>query len=346
MTDQASKEAVLVLTNPCDIVADKVIQQLRSNDCQVARFDPADMPLRSTITMDVGPNPVPPYIFRNYGPGISLDQVKSVWYRRPGSFVLPRYPSGHTGRFAATELAYALGGALRSLDCFWMNKPGAIVEADYKADQLVRAAKVGLIVPDTRITSQPVHAKQFIEEHDGKVVIKVLGDPNIYSPDEGPDLFGNIFTSRLRTDEPVPLDRVRDAPVFLQEEIFKQADVRVTVVGNEVYAVSIDSQRDAESVVDWRRGGAGLPHQVIELPEALSAQLLSLVGSYDLSFAAIDLVLSTSGDYVFLELNANGEWGWLERVTGLDISASVVEILMNGGPPAGAPDNGGQTGSR
>jgi hypothetical protein len=331
---QDSREVVLVLTNPCDVVADRVVQRMRDNGCPVARFDPANMPLRCTMTMGIGPNAGPPYLFRNYGPGIRLDQVKSIWYRHPGAFVLPAYSSGHTKRFAASELAMALGGALRSLDCFWMNRPGAIVEADYKVDQLVRAAQAGLLVPETCVTSQSAHAESFVREHDGKVVIKVLGDPDIYAPEEGPDIIGNIFTSRLRADEPVPFERVRDAPVLLQEEIPKQADIRVTVVGDVVSAVSIDSQGTKESTVDWRRGGPGLPHHVIELPRPLRAQLLGLVRCYDLSFAAIDMVLNTTGHYVFLELNPNGEWGWLERVTDLDISATVSAVLMNGGPSA------------
>lgn len=149
------KNLVLVLSNPCDIVADKVIQLMRDRGGLVARFDPADMPLRSTLTMQLGAGTTPPSLFRDYGPGIQLDQVKNIWYRRPGTFVLPRYSMGHTAQFAASELAMALGGALRSLDCFWMTSPSAIVEGSYKVDQLVRADKLGLLVPDTCVTSQP-----------------------------------------------------------------------------------------------------------------------------------------------------------------------------------------------
>ncbi len=332
------KNLVLVLTNSCDIVADKVIQLMRDRGGSVARFDPADMPLRSTLTMQLGAKTVPPYLFRDYGPGIELDQVKSVWYRRPSTFILPRYSTEHAARFAASELAMALGGALRSLYCFWMNSPGAIVEAGYKVDQLVRADKVGLLVPDTCVTSQPAHARRFVREHNGKVIIKVMGDPDIYAPGEGPAVIGNIYTSRLRVDEPVPYERVQDAPVLLQEEIPKQADIRIIVIGDIVHAVAIDSQQDEQTVVDWRRGGPGLAHEVIDLPEQLRSQLLSLTGSYHLSFAAIDMVLDTSGQYIFLEINPSGEWGWLERVTDLDISSSVATILMSGGPSA-TPDH-------
>lgn len=144
-----------------------------------------------------------------------------------------------------------------------------------------------------------------------------MGDPDIY----------------LQVDEPVPYDRVKDAPVLLQEEIPKRADIRVIVIGDVIYAVAIDSQQDEQTVVDWRCGGPGLSHEVIDLPGQLRGQLLSLADSYHLSFAAIDMVLDASGQYIFLEINPSGEWGWLERVTDLDISSSVATVLMNGGAP-------------
>lgn len=333
MTERA-KETVLVLTNPCDVVADRVVFLLREKQCPVARFDPAEMPQRSTITMGVGTDGMPPFLYRNWGPGIRLDEVKSIWYRKPGEFVLPTYSSSHVTRFAMTELTMALGGVLRSLDCFWMNSPGAMVEASYKVGQLARAHKLGLHVPDTIVTSQAATAKGFFERYKPHVIIKALGDPNIYAPDEGPEIVANIFTSRVAEADLVKFDRVTDAPVLLQEEIAKQADIRVTIVGDAVFAVSIDSQGRSESVTDWRKGGAGLPHHVIELPQTLEKQLLNLVASYGLSYAAIDMALDKSGDYVFLELNPNGEWGWLERVADLDISTAVVATLISGGAPS------------
>lgn len=72
-------------------------------------------------------------------------------------------------------------------------------------------------------------------------------------------------------------------------------------------------------IADWRRRGPGLAREVIDLPEQLRSQLLSLTGSCHLSFTAIDVVLDTSGQYISLEINPSGEWGWPERVTGLDI---------------------------
>ncbi len=324
--------AILVLTNPCDEVADRVIGELRRRGCQVARFDPAELPQRSTLTMDVGVGHMTGMIYRSWGPGISLSHVRSVWYRRPGDFVIPPYQRRQTAQFARSELNAALSGVLRSLECFWMNHPGAISEASYKAEQLTRAHRLGLRIPATCVTSQPAEARAFYRTHDGDIIIKALGDQHIYSPGEGPGLASMIFTSLLPADATSKFHRVKDAPVLLQQHIEKQSDIRVTVVQDDVFAVAIDSQGNADSVVDWRLAGPVLPHEIIQLPDDVRCQLIALTKSYGLSFACIDLVLSKQDEYVFLELNPTGEWGWIERVTGLNITNSIVTALLTGQP--------------
>jgi glutathione synthase/RimK-type ligase-like ATP-grasp enzyme len=269
-------------------------------------------------------------IYRSWGPGINLADVRSAWYRRPSDFVIPPYRRTQTTQFARGELTAALSGALRSLDCFWMNHPAAIAEASYKAEQLVRAAKHGIAIPETCITSQPADARGFVRAHEGRVIIKTLGDPSVYSPGEGSGLVGMIFTSTVSADALSKFDRVKDAPVLLQEQIQKQCDIRVTIVQDSIFAVAIDSQRDPASAVDWRQVGPALPHEVVRLPDELERGLLRMTRSYGLSFACIDLVLSEDNEYVFLELNPIGEWGWLERVADVNITDCIVTALLTG----------------
>jgi glutathione synthase/RimK-type ligase-like ATP-grasp enzyme len=324
------KGVVLVLTNPGDEVASRVIVRLGQCGAEIARFDLAELPQRSTLTMSLGHHRSISRINPAASPPIVLGDVMSVWYRRPSDFRIPSYERRQTAQFARTELNAALGGMLRSLECFWMNHPGAIIDASYKVEQLTRAGMLGLRVPDTCITSEPAAAREFYNAHGGEVIIKALGDPRVYSPGEGDGPVSMIFTSLLSPDAVSKFDRVRDAPVLLQEHVRKSSDIRVTVVQEEIFAVSIDSQEKAESTVDWRRSGWRLPHQIIDLPAELRQRLIALTKSYNLSFSCIDLIESRHGDYVFLELNPIGEWGWIERVTGLNITESIVTALLTG----------------
>lgn len=322
-----SRSVILVLTNPADAPADRVVQELRSRGCAVYRFDIAELPQRATITIGAGKNQALPQIYRDWAPGVLLPDVGCVWYRKPGAFVVPEYSQPYKQRFARSELSMAFGGMLRALECYWMSPPGAIAEARFKVEQLARAERLGLSVPDSCVTSQPSHAAAFIREHHSNVVIKALGDPDIYAPREGVAPVTNIRTSRVTSTDLNSINRVTEAPVLLQEEIHKQADIRATVVGGSVIPVLIESQSRPESSLDWRSAATELPHEVMTLPRDVESRLIALADSYGLRFAAIDLANSVDGDYVFLELNPNGEWGWLDDLAGADIGSRIADEL-------------------
>ncbi len=39
------------------------------------------------------------------------------------------------------------------------------------------------------------------------------------------------------------------------------------------------------------------------------------------------LIVTPSGDWVFLELNPNGQWGWVEDMTQMDMSGAMVRLF-------------------
>ena len=50
---------------------------------------------------------------------------------------------------------------------------------------------------------------------------------------------------------------------------------------------------------------------------------------FNLEFGAFDFILSKSGELYFLEVNPNGQWYWLEDLTGVLISDAIADILIN-----------------
>ncbi len=64
-----------------------------------------------------------------------------------------------------------------------------------------------------------------------------------------------------------------------------------------------------------------------DLPDNMAAKLRALVSSRGLSFGACDL-LRTGNDYTFLEMNPNGQWGWLEIEAGLQISKALAGLVV------------------
>ena len=255
--------------------------------------------------------------------------VKSVWYRRPNNFEL-QITDRVQKEFAERELKTFLEGLWQSMaNVFWISNPLSLERARKKVYQLKVARELGFDIPDTIITNSPSTAKQFIDSQKGKAVFKPLesgfldyGDKNYIVP-------ATIMTDSHKGQ----LELVRKLPSLFQSFVEKQYDVRVTIVGSEVFAVRIDSQARAETSVDWRHPNhvGQLPHTLIELPLAVQDKCVAMIDILGLQFAAFDFAVDLNERYVFLEVNPNGQWYWLEHLTGVPISVSIGDTLASCG---------------
>lgn len=118
-------------------------------------------------------------------------------------------------------------------------------------------------------------------------------------------------------------------PYLFQALAPKRYDIRVTVIGDEVFAARIVSQVRPESMVDWRKARPGaLKHEVEDLPAAVAQRCVELCRHYGLAFGAIDLALRPDGGYTFFELNPNGQWAWVEQRTGLALRSRLADLLL------------------
>jgi ATP-grasp ribosomal peptide maturase len=244
-----------------------------------------------------------------------------VYWRRP---VWPTFQ--HLGdddaRFAAAQVRYGLGGTLYALDGpLWVNHPLRNAAADYKPAQLALAQRLGLTVPPTLVTNDPVEARQFITAH-GQVIYKTLR----WTPYERDGVPVTGWAEPVTAAEID--DRVRVTPHLFQARVDKVADVRVLVVGRQVFAVRIDS-----GLLDWRKDYSALSCTVVDLPDHVDRALLAYLDHFRLASGSFDLAVDRAGDYWWLELNPNGQWGWLEEHTGLKMSAAFADLLTRGDFP-------------
>ena len=138
-----------------------------------------------------------------------------------------------------------------------------------------------------------------------------------------------IFTNEVTKGDFEALADVKYCPVIFQEYISKKFDLRVTVVGTRIFAVEVHhSPKVVNSEFDWRRGDQEtLSYKIHTLPQKLETLCVRLLRTLNLNFGAIDLVYSDSGDYVFLEINPNGQWAWIEQKTGAEISKALADLL-------------------
>jgi hypothetical protein len=128
------------------------------------------------------------------------------------------------------------------------------------------------------------------------------------------------------------LDHVRAAPCLLQEQIAKSLELRVTVVASEVFACAMDTQASPRTRCDYRKYDfERVQHTRYYLPEEIEKRCRRLVRNLGLYFASMDLILTPSGEFVFLDLNPNGQWLWTEELAELPISLAIARLLAD--PP-------------
>lgn len=123
-------------------------------------------------------------------------------------------------------------------------------------------------------------------------------------------------------------ERVAMVPHLFQAVVNKSADLRVLVIGREVFAVRIES-----GMLDWRMDYTALSYRVVDLPCRVEKALQAYLEHYGLVSGSFDFAVDKAGDLWWLELNPNGQWGWLEESTGLPMSAAFAEQLSQGVAP-------------
>ncbi|MFJ3548589.1 MULTISPECIES: ATP-grasp ribosomal peptide maturase [Streptomyces] len=305
-----------------DLTADMVISELNRRNVPVARFNPADIGAALTVSARFGRCPA--FVagqLRTPSRTVDLAQVRSVYWRRP---VWPTFD--HLGtddaRFAAAQVRYGLGGTLYALDGpLWVNHPLRNAAADYKPNQLAIAQRLGLTVPPTLVTNDLNEARAFVASHD-RVIFKTLRWTP-YQRDGVPVTGWADLVTAAEIDESVSL-----VPHLFQAGVDKAADLRVLVVGREMFAVRIES-----GMLDWRKDYSALSYRVANLPDHMERALLAYLDHFGLVSGSFDFAVDKAGDLWWLELNPNGQWGWLEDSTGLAMAAAFAELLTQGVAP-------------
>jgi glutathione synthase/RimK-type ligase-like ATP-grasp enzyme len=167
-----------------------------------------------------------------------------------------------------------------------------------------------------------------------QVAVKTLYSPGVeLRGEDGKKLNIALYTRLLRTEEVLAgIDQVANCPFTLQDYIEKDFELRITVVGEKVFACRMDTQKSSKSKEDFRRYDLdNTPHTAFTLPLDIEDRCRLLTRRLGLYFGAIDMIVDPKGSYHFLELNPNGQWLWTEDLAGLPISFAVADLLIN--PP-------------
>ena len=214
-----------------------------------------------------------------------------------------------------------------------MSHPLALRGAQWKGEQLQRAARMGFRIPDSLITNVPDEVRRFRGDIAGDMVFKSMSSPMLAAErvDAGERTVGQLPTSIVDRAMMDNVEAVAEMPCHFQQYIPKQYELRVTVIGERVFAAKLHSQDDERTAIDSRDMSAPIRYEAVTLPAALRQRCVDFVRSYDLAYGALDLIVTPDDEVVFLENNPAGQFFYIEQlIPEFKMIDAIADALVEG----------------
>lgn len=242
---------------------------------------------------------------------IDLSTIGGVYVRLADHTVLPEFENGDPETLQRVELLHRhLLSWLDVTDALVLNRVDAMVSNASKPYQGQLIAACGLKMPETLVTNDPIAARAFIDRHDGDVIYKSTSAVR-------------SIVQRIGAKDLDRIDQLRNCPTQLQRRI-PGRDVRVHVVGSEVFATRVTS-----TGADYRyaeREGETTSLEAIELDPEMAAVCIRVSEALGLPFCGIDLRVGEEGLFCF-EANPSPAFSYYEAHTGQPIADAVARLL-------------------
>lgn len=318
----------LIISNPDDVHTRVVTRKLKDLACEPILFYPEKLGVSAQIVIRSYPHFKAELIDAENAIDFLSPDIGSVWYRRP-RWVNPNHFAldAAATEFALDEWKHLINGLYELLaDRFWVSSPDALAKCERKVAQLQVASKLGFEIPKTLFTNHLSALQMGFSEWHQNAIAKPIGRGWVIED----ETLKYIMTNKIGVEHLQHPDGLKVAPITAQEYIEKDYELRITIVGKKIFATKIDSQKSDVSKVDWRRYDMeNTPYSPYELPENIAHLCLQLLDYYQLNYGAIDMIKTPDGRYVFLEINGNGQFLWVEKAVGFDISGALAVLLAN-----------------
>lgn len=326
------KQTILVITSKFDVHADYVAIEIRNMGGDIIRMNTEDMMCNSDFYLKKlgATSEWKLYLhFKDSQKTLTDKDFDTVWYRKPSPIeVDSRVEEDPAKTFIQEEYDcflrsfYTLYSHKRWINPFWYLR-----HASQKLPNLELASNLGLQVPKTLITNNPEIAKEFGENCNWNILVKTFYFSGfVVNQTEA----WHCFAKKIAKEEFEKFsETITLSPVFLQEYIEKSIELRVTIIGEQIFTAAIHSQEFERTKSDWRAIDTyQIKHTIYELPETIANKLLAFNRHYSLVFSTFDLILTPDGEYYFLECNPNGQWYWIEDMTKLPMAKAMAQLLL------------------
>ena len=316
-------EMVLIISSKYDVSTHIVMSWLNYYRTRVLRVNTEDSSDLKGLTIRNDCTDL--MINNNY-----LSDVKKVWHRRGRLRLLPRQLEnlGDISRYLNKEEDALVKGIELYLNNSIEYIGSYIKEVEnYKIVHLLKAKEIGFKIPNSIITTSKENLIKFSLENK-QIISKDLRYPvYIKNSDHYIESCGTFIVEKSDVEK---LDGYF-APIFCQELIEKEFEIRVFFFKTKIYPMAIFSQNDVKTKVDFRNYNTEKPNRCIPFifPKEIYNQIIKLIDVIGLKTGSIDLIYTKKGDYVFLEVNPMGQFDWVSKNCNYYIEKDIAKNLSN-----------------
>lgn len=267
---------------------------------------------------------------------LSAGDIRAVWFRRWAhgrryeSAELALHPSQER-REAELEISRHLDQEMARLSGFlfsqlkgaaWLSRPSAA--RLNKLEVLEEAARCGFAVPATVITNRRKDVEELARAC-GAIITKPIGEARTITLG---DYSHTMLTAELGADEIARLPEEL-FPSLFQEKLEKLYEIRTFYLAGELHSMAIFSQMDEQTRVDFRNYNLSTPNRSVpfKLPCDVAGNVSRLMDALGMETGSLDLVKTTDGRFVFLEVNPVGQFGMVSKPCNYHLERRVAEIL-------------------
>ena len=212
-----------------------------------------------------------------------------------------------------------------------LNESVAIGRSRDKLRSMQLMARDGIGLPVTTFAHDPKQTEEVLKLAGGApLVVKLL---------EGTQGIGVVLADTDRSAKSV-IEAFRGANVnIMVQEFIKEAggsDIRAFVIGGKVVAAMKRQGADGEFRSNLHRGGSA---QVVKLAPEERATAVRAAKAMGLGVCGVDMLRANHGPVV-MEVNSSPGLEGIEKATGLDVAAKVIEHLEKTAKPGASRTKG------
>lgn len=255
-----------------------------------------------------------PSLWTHCGNLIDVRSIDLIWWRRTNYWQItpPELDNAIDLDVINNDCRESLLGLLLTrFRGIWVSEPNATRIAENKLVQLQAAVDAGFRTPRTLVSQDPAQIRSFCRELDYHVIIKAVKGT----------VKASVLTTTVRAELLECEEALRMAPAIYQELIPGNRHVRAQCFGDEVLAALIECDS-----LDWRPflNSPAVPYG---LPEAAKQALRGILRTLGLKMGVFDLKLNDHDELIWLEVNPQGQFLFIQGMSGLNLEEAFCRFL-------------------